>query len=49
MNCVKKTIVIKNPSPRIEAWIKELRRNKEEQLLKLKNMKEEEFDYLVYL
>lgn len=49
MSYTKKTIRITKPSPRLEAWIKELRRNKEEQVQKLLNMKEDEFGYRVSL
>lgn len=49
MNYTKRTIRIKNPSPRLLSLMDRLKDNKREQLERLHNMKLEEFGYRVSL
>ena len=49
MSYTKETLVISNPSEKLLRVIEELRRNKLEQLEKLRNMKPEEFNRRVIL
>ena len=49
MSYTKETLVISNPSEKLLRAIEELRRNKLEQLEKLRNMKPEEFNRRVIL
>lgn len=49
MNYTKKTIRIKNPSPKLLSLMERLRDNKREQLERLRRMKPEEFDMRISL
>lgn len=49
MAYTKETLVVSNPSERLMKALKELRKNKLEQLERLRNMKPEEFSHRVIL
>jgi len=49
MAYTKETLVVSNPSERLVKALEELRKNKLEQLERLRNMKSEEFSHRVIL